>query len=101
MHDSGNPSSSECNFILVVWIEGSWVGTYRERLYVGTLVQFAIPLHRFSEEVSYGDFKASSNIKFTWTHCIRMKLYSKTKRHYTLTYFNSVQMSCSLLIDIF
>ena len=69
--------------------------------YVGTLVQFAIPLHRFSEEVSYGDFKASSNIKFTWTHCIRMKLYSKTKRHYTLTYFNSVQMSCSLLIDIF
>ena len=21
----------ECNFMLVMWIEGSWVGTYRER----------------------------------------------------------------------
>ena len=31
MHDSGNPSSSEYNFLLVVWIEGNWVGTYRER----------------------------------------------------------------------
>ena len=43
---------------------------------ISLLVQFVIPLHRFSEEVSYGDFKASSNIKFTRTHCIGMKLYS-------------------------
>ena len=47
--------------------------------YSSILVQFVIPLHRFSEEVSYGDFKASSNIKLTQTHYTRMKLYSNTK----------------------
>ena len=31
--------------------------------YVSILVQFEIPLHRFLEEVSYGEFKAKSNIK--------------------------------------
>ena len=85
---------SECNFMLVIWIEGSWMGTsgrghnfllsyYLFRgmqiKLVSILVQFVISLHRFSEEVSYGDFKASSNIKLTQTHCTRMKPYSNTK----------------------
>ena len=43
------------------------------------LVQFVILLHKLSEEVSYGDFKASSNVKFAPTHFMRMKLYSNTK----------------------
>ena len=69
--------------------------------YVSILVQFVIPLHRFSEDENFEDFKARSSIKFTWSPCIRMKLYSNTKLHYTLTYFTSIQMLGSLLVDIF
>ena len=52
---------------------------FEEWNYIIKLVQFVIPLHRFSKEVSYGDIKANSNVKFTRTHVIIMKLYFYTK----------------------
>ena len=67
--------------------------------YVSTLVQFVIPLHRFLEEVSYGDLKASNNKistnPFEWNY---IPILSDTMN---LTYFTSIQMSGSLLVNIF
>ena len=103
----------ECNFMLVIWIEERLVGTTEKAVtpfyptiylgkcksnYVSTIVQLMILLPRFLEEVSYRDFKASSNIKFARTYCIRIKIDSILSDTITLTYFTSIQRSVYYLL---
>ena len=47
---------------------------------------------------NYGDFKASSNVKFASTHYIRIKLYSILSDTSTLAYFTSIQISVHYLL---